>query len=137
MEGNLYFGAASDLGEKLDSLVTKSKVFILRMKYVTTIDLTSISALRVFSRNVREAGGVLIISGVTPELDSILKKSDVEADVGIDNVFLSENEIFASTTNALARAKAMLNCGIGDNGKKSVACKVIDSVSTDTSSSSF
>jgi len=137
LEGNLYFGAASDLGEKLDSLVTKSKVFILRMKYVTTIDLTSISALRVFSRNVREAGGVLIISGVTPELDSILKKSDVEADVGIDNVFLSENEIFASTTNALARAKAMLNCGIGDNGKKSVACKVIDSVSTDTSSSSF
>ncbi len=137
LEGNLYFGAASDLGEKLDSLVTKSKVFILRMKYVTTIDLTSISALSVFSRNVREAGGVLIISGVTPDLDSILKKSDVESDVGIDNVFLSENEIFASTTNALARARAVLNCEIGDNAKKSAACTIIDSISTSPSSSSF
>jgi SulP family sulfate permease len=129
LEGNLYFGAASDLGEKLDSLVTKSKVFILRMKYVTTIDLTSISTLKVFFRNVREAGGVLIISGVTPDLDSILKLSNVESDVGIDNIFMTENEVFASTTNALARARAVLNCEIGDNAKKSAACTMIDSVS--------
>ncbi|MDR3584769.1 MAG: SulP family inorganic anion transporter [Desulfosporosinus sp.] len=135
LEGNLYFGAASDLAEKLDSLVTKSKVFILRMKYVTTIDLTSISALTVFFRNVREVGGVLIISGVTPNLASILKKSNVESDVGIDNIFLSENEIFASTTNALARARAVLNCETVDNAKKSAACTILDSIATGSSSS--
>ncbi|SPF54438.1 fragment of putative sulfate:proton symporter (anion:anion symporter or antiporter of the sulfate permease SulP family) [Candidatus Desulfosporosinus infrequens] len=134
MEGNLYFGAASDLGEKLDSLVTKSKVFILRMKYVTTIDLTSISALKVFFRNIREAGGVLIISGVTPELNAIFKKSDVESDVGIDNIFLSENEIFASTTNALARARTVLNCSVGDNATKSAACRILDTVPKGTTS---
>jgi len=129
LEGNLYFGAATDLGEKLEGIVNKSKVFILRMKYVTTIDLTSLSALKVFIRNVREAGGVLIISGVKPDLDLMLKRSNVESDIGADNIFMSENEIFASTTNALDRARAALNCGIGDN-VKSAACTLIDSVST-------
>ena len=31
LEGNLYFGSAEDLGTKLDDLVDKAKVFILRM----------------------------------------------------------------------------------------------------------
>jgi len=108
LEGNLYFGAASDLGEKLESLVKKSRVFILRMKYVTTIDLTSISALRVFIRNVKEAGGTLIISGVKSDLNSLLKRSNIDSDIGADNIFMSENEVFASTTSALERAKTAL-----------------------------
>ena len=128
LEGNLYFGAATDLGEKLENLVKKSKVFILRMKYVTSIDLTSLSTLKVFVRNVREAGGILIISGVNPDLDLMLKKSNLDKDVGVDNIFMSENEVFASTTNALDRARTALSCGIKDT-KKSAACTVIDSVS--------
>lgn len=128
LEGNLYFGAATDLGEKLESMVRKAKVFILRMKYVTTIDLTSLSTLKVFVRNVREAGGILIISGVNPDLDLMLKKSNLDTDIGIDNIFMSENEVFASTTNALERARTALHCGTND-ANKSAACSVIDSVS--------
>ncbi|MDR3584755.1 MAG: SulP family inorganic anion transporter [Desulfosporosinus sp.] len=118
LEGNLYFGAASDLGEKLESIVTKSKVFILRMKYVTTIDLTSLSALTVFIRNVREAGGTIIISGVKSDFDLMLKKSNLDTVIGLDNIFKSENEVFASSTNALERARTALNSGAGDNAKK-------------------
>ena len=130
LEGNLYFGAASDLGEKLDGLVNKSNVFILRMKYVTTIDLTSLSTLKVFIRNVREAGGILIISGVRSELDLMLKKSNLDSDIGINNIFVSENEVFASSTNALVRARAALNCEIDSTTKKSAACTILESVST-------
>ena len=129
LEGNLYFGAASDLGEKLESYVPKARVFILRMKYVTTIDLTSLTALKVFVRNVREAGGILIISGVNPELDLLLKRSNFDTDIGIENIFMSENEVFASTTNALEKARAALNCGTGDNANKSAACTIINSAS--------
>jgi len=128
LEGNLYFGAATDLGEQLDTLVDKSRVFILRMKYVTTIDLTSLSVLKVFIRNVRETGGILIISGVKSELELILKKSNVDSDIGIDNIFMSENEVFASTTKALEKARAALNCDLGDNGQKSASCSLLDSV---------
>jgi len=114
LEGNLYFGAAADLGEKLESLISKSRVFILRMKYVTTIDLTSLSALKVFIRNLREVGGILLISGVNSDLDLFFKKTNLESDVGIENIFRAEDEVFASTTNALHKARTSLNCEIGD-----------------------
>jgi len=130
LEGNLYFGAASDLGEKLESLISKSRVFILRMKYVTTIDLTSLSALKVFIRNVKEAGGILLISGVNSDLDLFFKKTNLESNIGIENIFRTENEVFASTTNALQKARASLNCEIGDKAQKSAACTLLDSVST-------
>lgn len=126
-EGNLYFGAATDLGEKLNRLVNKSRVFILRMKYVTTIDLTSLTALRVFIRNVREAGGILIISGVKPNLDSMLKKLNVESDVGVDNIFMSENEVFASSTHALEKARTALSCDVSDEEQKSASCSILES----------
>ncbi|WP_366557094.1 hypothetical protein [Desulfosporosinus sp. BICA1-9] len=35
LEGNLFFGSADDLQIKLLDIVDKSKIFILRMKYVT------------------------------------------------------------------------------------------------------
>lgn len=128
LEGNLYFGSAYDLEERLDSLVQKARVFILRMKYVASIDFTSLNTLKIFVRTVREAGGILIISGVKSDLDSLLKKSNVESDIGIDNIFMSENEVFASSTNALERARTALNCKIGNYAEKSPACTLIESV---------
>ncbi|WP_083237019.1 SulP family inorganic anion transporter [Desulfosporosinus sp. BG] len=128
LEGNLYFGSAYDLEERLDSLVNKAKVFILRMKYVPTIDLTSLNALKVFIRTVREAGGVLIVSGVKSDLSSMLNKTNLVSDIDVDNIFMSENEIFASSTNALERARAVLNCE-KDNKIKSMACNLLESVS--------
>lgn len=127
LEGNLYFGSAYDLEEKLGSLVNKSKVFILRMKYVVSIDLTSINALKVFIRTVRESGGILIVSGVKAELSSILKNSNLDADIDVDNIFMSENEVFASSTNALERARAVLKCET-DTEKNSLACNLLESV---------
>jgi Sulfate permease and related transporters (MFS superfamily) len=126
-EGNLYFGGATDLGDQLNKLVPKSKVFILRMKYVTRMDLTSLGALRVFIRNVKEAGGSVIISGVKPNIDSIFKKLNVESDVGSENIFMSENEIFASSTHALEKARAALNSDVGRT-EKSAGRSVSDSI---------
>lgn len=133
LEGNLYFGSASDLEEKLDNLVDKAKVIILRMKYVTTIDLTALNAIKVFIRTVREAGGILIISGVRSEHKSMLKNSNLVSDIDGENIFMSENEIFASSTNALERARTALRCGIdekAEKSEKSAACTLIESVST-------
>lgn len=128
LEGNLYFGSAFDLQEKLDSLVNKSQVFILRMKYVASIDLTSLGALKVFARTVRETGGILIISGVSTELSAMFEKANIDADIDVENIFMSENEIFASSTNALERARAALNCEINTENK-SLACDLLESVS--------
>ena len=128
LEGNLYFGSAEDLEEKLDGLVDKSKVFILRMKHVTSIDITSLNALKIFIRSVKESGGSVIICGVRSNINSMLLKSNFDSDIGIDNKFmLSENEIFASSSKDLERARAVLNCEIGDNAEKSMACNLLAS----------
>ena len=129
LEGNLFFGSAEDMENKLDSLVDKAKVFILRMKYVTSIDLTALHALKIFIRTVKEAGGILIISGVRTELRTMLESSNLVSDIEVENLFMSENEVFASSTNALERARAVLNCKFGDNGEKSAACSLLESVS--------
>ncbi|HZK53173.1 MAG TPA: SulP family inorganic anion transporter [Desulfosporosinus sp.] len=128
LEGNLYFGSAEDLAIKLDDLVDKAKVIILRMKYVTSVDLTSLKALQIFMTTVKEAGGILIISGVKSELNSLLKNSNLTSAIGEDNIFMAENEIFASSTNALERARAAMSCDLDANGQKSASCTLLESV---------
>ncbi|WP_407308230.1 SulP family inorganic anion transporter [Desulfosporosinus sp. SB140] len=129
LEGNLYFGGATDLGEKLDKILDKSRAFILKMKYVTTIDLTSLSTLKVFIRNVKEAGGILIISGVRQELSSMLENTNVTSDIGADNIFIEENEIFASSTSCLERAREALNGNGKINAKKSAGRTITNYIS--------
>lgn len=111
LEGNLYFGSAYDLESKLDTLADKAKVFILRIKQVTTIDITSLEAIRVFIRNVKEQGGSIIICGVTSGLSQMIMNSGLVNDVGADNIFMSEDQIFASSAKALDKAKEILNIG--------------------------
>lgn len=126
LEGSLYFGSAYDLEERLDSLVEKSKVFILRLKYVTNVDLTSLNALKIFMRTVKETGGILIISGVKSDLSSILEKLNLVSDIDAENIFMSEDEIFAFSSDALKRARSVLKSEM-ENKKKSMACNLLES----------
>lgn len=126
LEGNLFFGSAEDLQNKLDDIVDKSKVFILRMKYVANIDLTALGALKVFIRTVKESDGIVIFSGVKPEFHSLLINSHVITDVGEDNIFMTENEIFASSTNALERARTVLSREISGDRRKSAARPMLE-----------
>ena len=108
IEGNLYFGSASDLESKLESLVDKSRVFILRMKSVSTVDITSLDAIKLFIRQVKEAGGNIILCGVKTGLNSMLIRSNLANEIGSENIFISEDEIFASSTKALERAREIV-----------------------------
>lgn len=108
LEGNLYFGSSDDLENKLDGVVGKAKVYILRMKQVATIDATSLGAINVFIRNVRESGGSIIVCGVTTGLNSMLLNSNMVALIGKENIFMTEDEVFASSNKALERARKII-----------------------------
>lgn len=41
----------------------------------------------------------------------MLIKSDLSADIGQENIILSENEVFASSIKALKRAREIVSCG--------------------------
>jgi len=108
LEGNLYFGSAYDLENKLDMLEDKSRIFILRMKHVITIDVTSLEVIEDFIKSVKESGGSVIICGVTSGLNSMLINSNLISAIGAENIFMSEEGLFASSNKALERAKAVL-----------------------------
>lgn len=110
IEGNLYFGSAYDLESKLDTIIDKSKIFILRMKSVVTIDITSLDALKVFIRRVKGLGGTIIVCGVSSGLNSMLLNSELTEEIGSDNILLFEDEIFASSTKALEKAREIIKC---------------------------
>ena len=109
LEGNLYFGSAYDLEKKLETLVDKAEVFILRMKTVASIDMTSLDALKIFIRNVKESGGQIILSGVRSGLNVMLINSNLSADIGQENIILSEDEVFASSLKAIKRAHEIIS----------------------------
>lgn len=128
LKGNLYFGSSESLEFKLDSLVDKANVFILRMKHVESIDMTSLNALKNFAMSVKEFGGSIIVCGVRPNIDSILMRSNFDSEIGIDNKFLySENEIFANSSQDLERAKTILYCKENVNEKKAVSSNLLAS----------
>ncbi|HEY8908834.1 MAG TPA: SulP family inorganic anion transporter [Desulfosporosinus sp.] len=107
LEGNLYFGSSGDLENKLDNLVDKARVFVLRMMYVVTIDVTSLNVLRIFIKSVRDSGGILVISGVKSDLSIMLKNSS-DSDISIESeLMLSGNENLAYPFSDLE--KAVLN----------------------------
>lgn len=108
LPGNLYFGSAYDLENKLDSLVGKARIFVLRMNAVSTIDITALDALKVFIRRVKDSGDDVIVSGVKSGLNHMLLNSNLTDEIGRENIFLSEDEIFASSVKAIERAKKLL-----------------------------
>ena len=104
IEGNLYFGSADDLRDKLDGLIGKADVYIIRMKQVVTIDITALDALKQFIRNIGESGGTIIFSGVVTGLSKMLVDANMVSNVGQDNMFMCEEEVFASSMKAYERA---------------------------------
>ncbi|SPF56450.1 fragment of putative sulfate:proton symporter (anion:anion symporter or antiporter of the sulfate permease SulP family) [Candidatus Desulfosporosinus infrequens] len=130
LQGNLYFGSSEDLEENLEALVDKSRIFILRMKHVASIDITSLNALKIFIRSVKESGGSVIVCGVRSNINSILLRANFDQDIGVGNKFmLSENEVLASSSKDLERARAVLKCSIEDNAENSMTCNLLESVS--------
>ena len=108
LEGNLYFGSADDLESKLNALASKADVLILRMKTVTTIDITALDAIKTFILRVKHTGGHLLLCGVKSGLNEMLLHSELAAEIGTENIFLSEAEVFAATQKALNRAAQII-----------------------------
>ena len=75
---------------------------------VATIDITSLDAFKAFLRNVKDAGGQILFCGVKSGLNEMLLHSELAAEIGTANIFLSEDEVFASSNRALERAKQMI-----------------------------
>jgi SulP family sulfate permease len=110
VEGELFFGAADLFQEQVRLLSNDAKirVIILRMKNARHLDATSVMSLLELHEYLVKSGRFLLVSGINPEVDEVLRASGAYEKIGADNIFPGEANLTASTKKALLRASHLL-----------------------------
>lgn len=110
VEGELFFGAADLFQEQVRLLADDDgiKVVILRMKNARHLDATSVVSLLQLHDYLRKTGRHLLVSGINPEVERVLRKSGAHREIGPENIFPAEANLTMSTKRALLRASQLL-----------------------------
>ncbi|USG66767.1 SulP family inorganic anion transporter [Brevibacillus ruminantium] len=103
VEGPLFFGAAQLFEKTIMSTVQKKpRVLILRMAKVPYLDITGEYYLRSISHQLRNHGGLLLISGLQDQPKRVLKKT------GLDQI-IGEAQLYVRTGDAISAAISLLD----------------------------
>ncbi len=108
LEGNLYFGSSADLDKKLSDSYSNSKVFLIRFKGVSMIDITALEVIEAFINRGLEDEKRVILSGITPKILNMLDKMHIIDHVGKENIFMEDDEVFATSGKALDEASSFV-----------------------------
>lgn len=110
VEGELFFGAADLFQEQVRQLASDSKmrVVILRMKNARHLDATSVMSLLQLHAYMKGSGRHLLVSGINPDVERVLRRSGAWDEIGSDNIFPAEVNLTMSTKRALLRASQLL-----------------------------
>ncbi len=117
ISGEMYFGSSSDLEEKLDKVVREIDpgTCIIRLKGVSVVDISAFEVVENFIDRLRAKDRKVLLCGVGPEMKRFLDRLGITGKIGEENVFMAEDEIFASTAKAFRKAEetAAAACGSG------------------------
>lgn len=110
VEGELFFGAAELFHSQVRALAEDEdiKIFILRLKNARHLDATTVMALLELSDYLQRTGRKLLISGISEDVERVLRNSGADERIGRENVFPSEANPTVSTKRALERATQLL-----------------------------
>lgn len=121
VEGELFFGAADLFQDQVRYLAEDGgiRVVVLRMKNARHLDATSVMSLLQLHESLTKAKRHLLISGINPDVERVLRRSGAWEIIGPENIFPAEANLTMSTKRALQRAKALLKQD-GAQGKTDV-----------------
>ena len=121
VEGELFFGAADLFQDevRLRAEAEDIRVVILRMKNARHLDATSVMSLIQLHESLTKANRHLLISGINPDVERVLRRSGAWKIIGKENIFPAEANLTMSTKKALIRAKKLLAAD-GAQGKADV-----------------
>jgi len=110
VEGELFFGAADLFQDQVRVLADEEgiRVVILRMKNARHLDATSVMSLLQLHEYMKKTNRHLIISGINPDVERVLRYSGAYKKIGSENIFPSEANLTVSTKKALLRASHLL-----------------------------
>ena len=104
LAGNINFNSTNLLKKELKNSYQPDQNFIIRMQDVENIDLSSIKELEYFINKVQKNNGTVIFSDLNKNISKTFKNYNIDKMVGKENIFLSDNKLFASTKSAIKRA---------------------------------
>jgi SulP family sulfate permease len=121
VEGELFFGAADLFQDQVRFLAEDGgiRVVILRMKNARHLDATSVMSLLQLQESLTKKGRHLLVSGINPDVERVLRRSGAWEKLGPENIFPAEANLTMSTKRALQRAKKLL-AAEGASGKADV-----------------
>jgi sulfate permease, SulP family len=115
VEGNAFFGAADVIDREIQRISQRPelKVLIIRMKRAYHVDATLMIVLLRLHDVLKAQGKLLLISGVSSDVECVLRQSGAEQVIGKENIFLSTPAVFEATLQALDRAKEFVGAKQG------------------------
>ncbi|MFW5790137.1 MAG: SulP family inorganic anion transporter [Bacillota bacterium] len=105
LAGNINFNTSENLKHNLDESFAENQVFIIRLRDVENIDLTSLKELEAFIDRVENSGGQVIFCGVDNKIHKMLDRYGIINKIGRDNIFMADDYIFSSTRSAIEKAR--------------------------------
>jgi len=112
LEGELFFGSATELERVLDAIVDSSpkdlKVLILRMKRARNPDAVCMQILQSFIDRMHSKEVTVMLTGVGSEMIQVMANVGILEQVGSGNIFREESDIWASTIEAMKKAYKLL-----------------------------
>lgn len=110
LQGELFFAAADDLQAELLAAIdaSPSRIVVLRLQEAYNLDATAAHALAHVAAEARRKGGRLILCGVRPGMFGTLERSGVISKIGPEAIFQTEQEVLASTRQAIVHAHGLL-----------------------------
>ena len=103
--GNLHFHSSENLKKELNESFMKNKCFVIRMREIEDIDITSLKELDKFIDRVHHNGGKVFLSGVNQKLYKSLQESGIIEKVDDANIFEANQYLFSSTRDAIEEAQ--------------------------------
>jgi SulP family sulfate permease len=86
IHGPFLVGATDKIAPIMERVHEMSQIVILRLRNMTAIDATGLTALEDFALHVRATGRTLILCGAQPQPAKMIQQADFERHVGAGNV---------------------------------------------------
>jgi len=103
IEGNLFFGAANELGEALDEVLAdrEMKVLVLRLKRARGLDYTTAAVLMETRQRMVRSGRHLLLVGMTPETMQLFEEVGLMQAFGTRELYPTQTQWFRAMNRAL------------------------------------
>jgi SulP family sulfate permease len=103
--GDFTFSSAESFKYKLDHVSDAGCGYILRLRNIDNIDITSINELKKFIKRIQNEDKEVLMSGINQKKYTILKDLGIIDLIGEENIFYEKDKVLSSTVDAVKQAE--------------------------------